>query len=105
VLLSLTSTACPATDLGFLLHKNPANTHGAKLSFGNTTVFYSEASDERCTACLLLEISPAELVRGARQLEDYVNDRPYVVSSYMSVALGPVDETHGALSQWAVFSL
>jgi 3' terminal RNA ribose 2'-O-methyltransferase Hen1 len=90
VLLSLTSTARPATDLGFLLHKNPANTHSAELSFGNATVFYSEASEERCTACLLLEISPVELVRGARQLEDYVNDRPYVASSYMSVAMGRV---------------
>lgn len=90
MLLSLTSTAPPATDLGFLLHKNPANVHQAELSFGNATVFYSEASDERCTACLLLEISPVELVRGARQLEDYVNDRPYVASSYMSVAIGRV---------------
>lgn len=90
MLLSLTSTATPATDLGFLLHKNPANVHQAELSFGNATVFYSEASDERCTANLLLEISPVELVRGARQLEDYVNDRPYVASSYLSVAIGRV---------------
>jgi 3' terminal RNA ribose 2'-O-methyltransferase Hen1 len=28
------------------------------------------------------------LVRGAQQLEDYVNDRPYVSSSYLTVALG-----------------
>lgn len=90
MLLSLTSTARPATDLGFLLHKNPANTHRAELSFGDATVFYSEASESKCTACLLLEISPVELVRGARQLEDYVNDRPYVASSYMSVAIGRV---------------
>lgn len=90
MILSLTSKVRPATDLGFLLHRNPANTHRAELSFGAATVFYSEVSEEKCTACLLLEISPVELVRGARQLEDYVNDRPYVASSYMSVAIGRV---------------
>lgn len=29
-----------------------------------------------------------ELVRGAQQLDDYVNDRPYVASSYFTVAIG-----------------
>lgn len=88
MLLRITSTAERATDLGFLLHKNPANLHSADLTFGKVHVFYSEASEERCTACLLLEINPVELVRGAQQLEDYVNDRPYVSSSYLTVAIG-----------------
>jgi 3' terminal RNA ribose 2'-O-methyltransferase Hen1 len=61
------------------------------MPFGKAFVFYTEASSERCTACLLLEIDPVSLVRGAQQqLEDYVNDRPYVASSYMTVAISRV---------------
>ena len=87
MLLSITSTAPQATDLGFLLHKNPANLHEIDMPFGKAHVFYTEATPERCTACLLLEIDPVDLVRGAQQREDYVNDRPYVASSYMTVAI------------------
>lgn len=90
MLIRITNSSPPATDLGFLLHKHPANLHSAELPFGNAHVFYPEASDARCTACLLLEVDSVELVRGARQLEDYVNDRPYVASSYMTVAMGRV---------------
>jgi 3' terminal RNA ribose 2'-O-methyltransferase Hen1 len=90
VFLSITYSGPQATDLGFLLHKNPANLHSADLSFGNAHVFYSSATPERCTACLLLEVDPVELVRGAQQLDDYVNDRPYVASSYLTVAMGRV---------------
>ena len=53
-------------------------------------MFYTEATPQRCTACLLLEIDPVGLVRGAQRFEDYVNDRPYVSSSYMTVAIGRV---------------
>lgn len=60
------------------------------MSFGKAHVFYTSATDEHCTACLLLEIDPVELARGAQQLEDYVNDRPYVSSSYLTVAMGRV---------------
>lgn len=90
MLLTITNTAEAATDLGFLLHKNPANLHSADLSFGKAHVFYPDAAPDRCSACLLLEIDPVELVRGAQQLEDYVNDRPYVASSYLTVAIGRV---------------
>jgi 3' terminal RNA ribose 2'-O-methyltransferase Hen1 len=90
VLLKITSTAEPATDLGFLLHKNPANLHSADTGIGKAHVFYTDATPQRCTACLLLELDPVELVRGAQQLEDYVNDRPYVSSSYMTVAISRV---------------
>ncbi len=79
-----------ALDLGYLLHKNPANLNTVDLPFGVANVFYSEASEERCSAHLLLEINPVELVRGAQQLEQYVNDRPYVASSYLTVALGRI---------------
>lgn len=93
MLLSITSPAtdaCAATDIGYLLHKNPERLHEADLSFGKGYVFYPEARADRCTACLLVDVDPVHLVRGARAIEDYVNDRPYVASSYMSVAMGRV---------------
>nr|WP_306413568.1 3' terminal RNA ribose 2'-O-methyltransferase Hen1 [Cystobacter fuscus] len=94
LLLTLSTTHVPATDLGYLLHKNPSRPQSFELSFGQAHVFYPEASPERCTAALLLEVDPVALVRGRRgasgeggALEQYVNDRPYVASSFMSVAL------------------
>jgi 3' terminal RNA ribose 2'-O-methyltransferase Hen1 len=90
VLLTLTLTQSPATDLGFLLHKNPGRVHTRSMSFGPAHVFYPEASDGRCTAALLLDIDPVGLVRGRRpgpSLEPYVNDRPYVASSFLSSAI------------------
>jgi 3' terminal RNA ribose 2'-O-methyltransferase Hen1 len=51
-------------------------------------VFYPEASDERCTAALLLEVDPVALVRGpGDSVTHYVNDRPYAASSLLAVAL------------------
>jgi len=95
--LTITTTARPATDLGYLLHKNPANVHQTSLSFGEVHVFYPEATEDRCTAAMLLTINPVELVRGRaesswapRKLEDYVSDRPYVASSFTSVAISRV---------------
>jgi 3' terminal RNA ribose 2'-O-methyltransferase Hen1 len=96
MLLTLTTTHHPATDLGFLLHKNPARMQTEELSFGQARVFYPEATDERCTAALLVEVDPVALVRGrgpageGGQLEQYVNDRPYAANSFLSVALGRV---------------
>jgi 3' terminal RNA ribose 2'-O-methyltransferase Hen1 len=94
MLLTLSTTHAPGTDLGFLLEKHPARAHEIEIAGGKATVFYSEASDNRCTAVLLLDIDPIGLVRGRhgqtldRPLEQYVNDRPYVASSFLSVALG-----------------
>ena len=91
MLLTLTTTYQPATDLGYLLHKNPDKLHSKKLSFGQAHVFYPEASVERCTAALLLDVDPVGLVRKAPgsgfALAQYVNDRPYAASSFMSVAI------------------
>ncbi len=94
VLLTLTTTHRPATDLGFLLHKNPANVRTVDLPFGPAHVLYPEASDERCTAALLVEVDPVSLVRRtkgkggeAASLRQYVNDRPYAASSFLSVAI------------------
>ncbi len=96
MLLTITTTHRPATDLGYLLHKNPARVQAVELAFGRADVFYPEASEERCTAALLLEVDPVGLVRGRRpagegfSLAQYVNDRPYVASSLMSAALSRV---------------
>lgn len=91
MLLTLTSTTTPATDLGYLLHKNPARAQTFDLAFGRAQVFYPEASAARCTAALLLEVDPVHLVRGQHNtLAQYVNDRPYVASSFLSVALAQV---------------
>ncbi|HEY6967798.1 MAG TPA: 3' terminal RNA ribose 2'-O-methyltransferase Hen1 [Candidatus Angelobacter sp.] len=93
MLLTITTTHAPATDLGFLLHKNPARAHSFELSFGKVHVFYPEATMERCTAALLLDVDPVALVRGKGRhqggtLDQYVNDRPYVLSSFLSVGMG-----------------
>src|ERR1051326_8116517 len=95
--MAITTTHRPATGLGHLVRKHPAKVHSAELSFGRAHVFYPEASDERCTVALLLDIDPVGLVRNrrgpsgeGRALEQYVNDRPYVASSFLSVALADV---------------
>lgn len=95
MLLTITTTHSPATDLGYLLHKNPARIQTEELSFGKARVFYSEADSARCTVAILLEVDAIGLVRGRRgpageggQLEQYMNDRPYCANSFMSVALG-----------------
>ena len=95
MLLTITNTGKNATDLGYLLHKNPARPQTAVFSFGKAHVFYPEATLERCTAALLLDIDPLDLSRGkpgsqTRGLFDYVNDRPYVSSSFMSTAISKV---------------
>lgn len=94
MLLLITTIFYPATDLGYLLHKHPDRCQSFSLSFGQAHVFYPEASEQRCTAALLLDIDPVKLVRGrSANLEQYVNDRPYVASSFLSVAIAQVFST------------
>ncbi|MEM7801831.1 MAG: 3' terminal RNA ribose 2'-O-methyltransferase Hen1 [Chloroflexota bacterium] len=92
MLLTITTTHQPATDLGYLLYKNPARSQTFDLTFGEAHVFYPEQTAERCTAALLLDINPIGLVRGNQgfTLSQYVNDRPYVASSFLSVAIAQV---------------
>jgi SAM-dependent methyltransferase len=97
MLLTLTNTRHPATDLGWLLHKHPAKVQSFSLAFGAAHVFYPAADDARCTASLVLDVDPVGLVRKRRgpagdrfALEQYVNDRPYVASSFLSVAIAQV---------------
>ncbi|WP_371618443.1 3' terminal RNA ribose 2'-O-methyltransferase Hen1 [Streptomyces sp. NBC_00454] len=93
----------PATDLGFLLHKHPGKVQAFSTSHGTAHVFYPEATAERCTAGLLLEVDPVALVRRGQgkgrggtpdaALAQYVNDRPYAASSLLAVALSGVFRT------------
>lgn len=100
MLLTITTTHQPASDLGYLLHKHPDKCQSFPLSFGQAHVFYPESNDDSCTVALLLDINPIELVRGKSSsdnregtLAHYVNDRPYVASSFMSVAISQVFRT------------
>nr|WP_266096272.1 3' terminal RNA ribose 2'-O-methyltransferase Hen1 [Rubrobacter tropicus] len=89
--MTITNELAPATDLGYLLHKNPGRAQVFDLPFGRAHVFYPESSPERCTAALLLEVDPVGLVRGrGSTLGQYVNDRPYAASSFLSVAISRV---------------
>jgi len=95
MLLTITTTHRPANDLGYLLHKHPERFQSFGLSFGKAHVYYPEVGAERCTACLLLDVDSVGLVRGKNPdqsflLAQYVNDRPYTASSFMSVAISQV---------------
>ena len=96
MLLTLTTTHRPATDLGFLLRKSPARAQTFDLPFGEARVFYPEAEEDRCTCALQVVVDPIGLVRkrgpsgDGGALDQYVNDRPYAASSFLSVAIARV---------------
>ncbi|MBC9956090.1 3' terminal RNA ribose 2'-O-methyltransferase Hen1 [Yimella sp. cx-51] len=99
MLLTISTTHQPASDLGYLLHKHPDRVQVFEQSFGTATVFYPEVSHERCTAALLLEIDSLQLARSRKKnapdfsLSQYVNDRPYAASSLLAVAMARVFST------------
>ncbi|WP_020670397.1 3' terminal RNA ribose 2'-O-methyltransferase Hen1 [Amycolatopsis nigrescens] len=97
MLLTITTTHQPATDLGFLLHKHPEKAQRFELSAGTAHVFYPRAGEAECTAALLVEIDPIALVRKRNGQPDgltqYVNDRPYAAGSQLAVALRAVYST------------
>ena len=100
MLLTIKTTHKPATDLGFLLHKHPDRFQSVKLSMGQAHVFYPQATTEETTIALLLDIDPIDMVRTNKQLSgknfnlgQYVNDRPYVASSFMSNAIAKAFST------------
>ena len=85
MLLTISTTHRPATDLGFLLHKSPDTLHTFDLPFGQAHVFYPEASDERATAAFYLEVDAVGLVGDRGQsLDD---------ASLLTVGLDPGDRT------------
>jgi 3' terminal RNA ribose 2'-O-methyltransferase Hen1 len=97
MLLTISTNHAPATDLGYLLHKHPENVRRVAFPFGDAHVFFPEAEAGRCTAAVLVEVDPVGLMRRRGRkgqesfsLAGYVNDRPYVASSFLSVVVGKV---------------
>jgi 3' terminal RNA ribose 2'-O-methyltransferase Hen1 len=94
-----TGSGIDATALGYLLHKHPGRAQTFTAPVGDVHVFAPEATAERCTFALLLEVDPIGLARNKRfrgdagALDHYVNDRPYVASSMLAVAIGSVFRT------------
>lgn len=97
--MTVSTTHKPATDLGFLLHKHPDRVQEFKQSFGTATVLYPEATEERCTVALILDVDPVRLARSRSKnapdfsLAQYVNDRSYAASSLLGVAMADVFST------------
>ena len=92
MLLTITYEGQNTQELGYLLHKHPERAQQFELSYGKAYVFYPEVSDERTTAALLIDLDPLDLARGKvgstdGGLFDYVNDRPYASTSFMSTAI------------------
>ncbi len=90
--MTLSTTVHPATDLGYLLFKHPDRAQEFSVSGGTAHVFYPVATEEECTAALLLDIDPVAVARdkhGGR----YVDDRPYAAGSMLAVALGALFRT------------
>lgn len=96
MLLTIQTTHRPATDLGYLLHKNPSRVQTFELAAGKARVFYPQANEGSCTAALEVDIDPIALVRGRRGstdgglLDQYVNDRPYAANSFLASAIAQV---------------
>jgi 3' terminal RNA ribose 2'-O-methyltransferase Hen1 len=92
--LLISTTHQPATDLGYLVSKNPDRHQTFDLAFGTAHVFYPEATPERCSVALVIDVDPVGLVRGRGDadgpLTQYVNDRPYTASSFLAVAIAQV---------------
>jgi hypothetical protein len=63
MLLIISTDHQPATDLGYLPHENPGGHHTAEFGFGVGHVVSPEASEERCTAALVVD-PVVGLVRG-----------------------------------------
>ena len=99
MLLKITTHKEAATDLSFLLHKHPDKVQSVEIPSGKAHIFYPQATGQQCSVCLLLDINPIALVKNAKRdqsdfvLAHYVNDRPYVASSYMSVAISKAFNT------------
>lgn len=100
MLLTISTSHKPASDLGYLLHKHPNKFQSVDLSIGKAHIFYPESNEDTSQIALLLDIDPIDMVRGNRNfsgkgfaLGQYVNDRPYVASSFMSVAIAKAFST------------
>ncbi|MCP3660417.1 MAG: hypothetical protein GY830_08980 [Bacteroidetes bacterium] len=91
MLLTIKTTHNPAKDIGWIFHKNPKNLRTINWKYGKLHIFYPKLSDEVCEIALLMEINIIDIIRSSRnkklRLDQYVNDRPFVSSSFLSVAM------------------
>ena len=95
MLLTITYEGQNTQNLGYLLHKHPSRPQEFPLPAGKAYVFYPEVSDEKTTIALLLDLDSFSISRGKPgsrygKLSDYVNDRPYAASSFLSTAIARV---------------
>lgn len=115
MILTLSTTHQPATDLGYLLHKNPARPQSAEMAFGKAHVFYPEVSEERCTAALLddFRFAPFHLLatEGAAHVDKphtwhmsmlgrFCGDGLLFATPYQVVRLDDPDEVAQAVAWW-----
>jgi 3' terminal RNA ribose 2'-O-methyltransferase Hen1 len=94
--LSIATTYQPATDLGHLLHKHPDRAFKSEGSQSDYYCFFPVATAEYCKACLVLNFNSRPESNGhgrpfLPQLQSqYINDRPYVAGSQLSIAIADV---------------
>ena len=91
MLLTISTTHTPATDIGFLLHKNPYRCQSSSLPFGKVHVFYPEVSEHKCTVALLLDIDPVELVRKSFNPQSSIRRVHECVFGVLALESEPVD--------------
>lgn len=59
--MSISTSHHPATDLGYLLDKNPQDVHHQPLRFGIAHVIFPVAETNQCTETMLVNIDPIAL--------------------------------------------
>ena len=87
MILNISTLDNPADELGYLLYKHPDKFQSFELNYCTAHCFYAQVAQSRTTFCLLLDTDPMALNKNL-SLQDFVNDRAYVASSLMSVAIG-----------------
>ncbi len=94
MVLNIKTTGENANNLGFLLHKHPSRYQTETLPYGTVHMFYPEISKELCSFVMFVEINSIALARTTKdnysatfKLGHYVNDRPYVASSFLTTVI------------------
>ena len=91
MLLTVSTTHRPATDLGYLLVKHPDRVQSFSVTHGTAYVCYPAGGRGPLHGGPARGDRPAGAVRARRvRLGRYVNDRPYAASSLLSVAIAKV---------------
>src|SRR5262245_57118435 len=82
MLLTITNTTPPAADLARRLHREPGRSHAVEVPTGRAHLFFPEATAERCTAAVLLDIDPLAEAAGPPPLA-----RAYTASALLGLAV------------------